>query len=717
MDFQKLNLKRDYRSFRDNLVEDFYIPILSNATLYRRAVGFFSSSSLLEISSGLTGLFCNGGNVQLIASPKLSEDDINAINLGYEIREKVIEKCLISQLEEPQDYFESEKLNLLAHLIANNKLDIKIAVLNQNNQIGIYHEKLGIVYDELGNKVVFTGSLNETGNALIANFESIDVFTSWQDIERVNDKEKVFLNMWENNEIGLQVLEFPEIKNYILKKYKKNNVDLSMKKKYIFNDRSDVNEPIIPKNIKLRKYQMEAIQNWQKNNYVGIFDMATGSGKTITAIYGMLNLYKYLSGNIAVIIVCPFTHLVEQWVEDLKMFNINPIIAHSQSKDKNYKRKINDAVVDYNYGIIKNFFVITTNDSYRTNYMQKMFHKLKKNTLLLVDEAHNFGAKNLSKLLWENFDFRLALSATLDRHNDSEGTDILYKYFGNVCIHYSLEQAIREKMLTPYYYYPVPVYLSQAELEEYKDISKQLSKQIIRSVNGKISLTQEGKWLAIRRSKLVASAVNKGKKLKAIMGKYKNEHYMIVYCGAANLWVDDTYDNASDSIRQIDYIIDILGNEMGIKVAKFTATEDNNKRKILIDKFQEGKDLQALVAIKCLDEGVNIPKVKIAFLLASTTNPKEYIQRRGRVLRLAPGKEFSIIYDFITLPRNLDEVTHFTKDEIKYDKSMVKNELKRIKEFRKISLNPCDSDLLLGNIQDAYGINIYNMEKDNEGEV
>lgn len=192
MSFQDLNLKREYRSNKNNIVNEFYIPVLNESILYRRAVGFFSSSALAEVIKGISGLYENGGKIQLIASPKLSEEDIKAINLGYKLRKEVIEENLISQLEEAKDYFESERLNILAHLIANNRLDIKIALLKSHNQIGIYHEKLGLVYDKYGNVIAFSGSLNETAMALAVNYESIDVFTSWKDSERVNDKEIAF---------------------------------------------------------------------------------------------------------------------------------------------------------------------------------------------------------------------------------------------------------------------------------------------------------------------------------------------------------------------------------------------------------------------------------------------------------------------------------------------------------------------------------------------
>lgn len=694
------------------------MPVLKNSVIYKRAVGFFSSSALAEVSLGISGLIENGGKIQLIASPKLSEEDINAINLGYKIRNEVIEQNLLSQLNSPRDYFESERLNMLAHLIIEGKLDIKIAILNSNNQLGIYHEKLGIVKDNNENTIVFSGSLNETANGMLVNYESIDVFTSWNDIDRVEDKEKAFSEIWNNNAEGLEVLEFPKIKRAILEQYKREKINLICESDECnFSvDQQQKEMPKIPVSIKLYDYQLQAINNWKENNYRGIFDMATGTGKTYTGIAAVIDLYNYLNGRLAIVIVCPYTHLVEQWVEDLNVFNIKPIIAYSESTDKNYKNEIKDSVIDYNLGVIEYFCLITTNATFRSEFVQNRLEKIKGNAVLIVDEAHNFGASSLQRCLLENFNYRLALSATLERHNDDNGTYALYKYFGDKCIEYSLERAIREEKLTPYYYFPVKVYLDEYELEKYKSISKEIGKNIINLKNGKKQLNEKAKMLLIKRARLVAGAKNKVSVLESVMEKYKDNNYILVYCGATNITEnnDRLFDEDDiEEIRQIDCITRLLGSKLNMKVSQFTSKENNIERSIIKDKFANGDDLQALVAIKCLDEGVNIPKIKTAFILASTTNPKEYIQRRGRVLRKSKDKKYAEIYDFITLPRNLSSVKGYSEQEIISDKSLVINEVKRMIEFSSLSLNPYESDMILEEIKDAYDIDIYSLQKEN----
>ena len=719
MSFKELDIKREYRSFKNDIIKEFYIPTLRESVLYRRAVGFFSSSALAEISTGIADLVLNNGRMEIIASPKLSDEDIEAIEKGYKLRQKVIEDNLISQLTSPLDYVEGERLNLLAHLIADNRLDIKIALIsgNEGSNFGMYHEKLGLLYDKYDNKIAFSGSLNETANALKSNYESIDVFTSWNEWERVDDKENVFENIWGNREYGLEVVDVPNVKLSIVKRYKKDYVNYKidyMENCKVIEENNEYNKkPHIPNNIKLHDYQLEAIENWAYSDYKGIFDMATGTGKTFTGIGGIVKLYEKLKGKIGIVIVCPYTHLVEQWIEDLKLFGIYPIVAYGESSDKNYKKKIKDSIINYNLGVIDYFCIITTNATYRSKYIQESLRRLKKDALFVVDEAHNFGSINLQNKLLKNFNYRLALSATLDRHNDEDGTKALYDYFGNKCIEYDLERAIREKKLTPYNYYPVKVYLTDSELNEYKQLSKEVGKNITIGRDGKKKLSEKAKMLLLKRARLIAGAQNKSDLLEKLIENYKNDNHILVYCGATKVLEDD-FDYYEDGVRQIDYITEMLGNKLGMRVSQFTSKENKYEREIIKQKFSDGEDLQVLVAIKCLDEGVNIPKIKTAFILASTTNPKEYIQRRGRVLRLAPGKEFANIYDFITLPREIDSVSGNINEELKFDEALIKSEVRRIIEFKKLAINSFESDKLISELQEAYGIDLYTIEMNKE---
>lgn len=722
MSLRDHHIKSEYRSLIDNVVQDFYLPLLHEANLYKRAVGFFSSSSLVEISKGIGDMAKNGGKIEIIASPYLSDDDINAIKTGYENRNKIIEQALLRQLSDDHtDYYSMERLNLLANLIADNVMDIRIAYTDNHSELGMYHEKMGIIEDHDGNHVAFSGSMNESMTAMAINYETIDVFCDWkgEEADRVKLKENAFYSMWNNFEPSLQVLEFPKISEAMIDKYRRKEPDFDIDNEQFYRrmsgyisafsksrQRAD-DKPVgarIPEDVTLHDYQKEAISVWVGENYRGIFDMATGTGKTYTGLGAISKLSEDLDDELAVIIVAPYQHLVEQWVEDIEKFNMNPIVAYGNPAHKDWRKKLSKAVLDQKIRRDKRFFcMVCTNATFTDKYLQEQIGKIKTPILLVVDEAHNFGARTYAKLLDDRFTYRLALSATLDRHRDEEGTALLYNFFGKKCIEYTLERAIDEDKLTPYKYYPVLVYLSDIELESYEELSYEMSKCLIKGKDGKYKLNKRGEILALKRSRVVAGAIQKLDALREAILPYKDDHNILVYCGATRIVdeSDDAPDDESD-IRQIEAVTKILGNELGMSVARFTSDENIEQRALIKEHFQKGDDLQAIVAIKCLDEGVNIPGIRTAFILASTTNPKEYIQRRGRVLRKAPNKPFAEIYDFVTLPRPLDSVSGLTIEQANRDKTLVKNELARIKEFGRLAMNSMVANNLIWEIEEAY---------------
>lgn len=714
MSLQDLDIRQEYRTLIDNIPREFYLPALSKANSYKRAVGYFSSTALIEISKGITQLVKNNGKIQLVASPNLSQEDIEAIKQGYEKRD-IIEKSLIKELESHNEPFEQERLNLLANLIEIGTLDIKIALTETKNGIGMYHEKIGIIGDEFGNKIAFSGSMNETYTGMTVNYESIDVFCSWKDVEdRAINKDKAFDLIWDNEDKGVTVLEFKNLNQEIIKKYKQSQPNYNIDQLEYENppiEDNDVNESDIvierdfsmfkkPDDIKFHDYQLKAMQIWSENEYQGIYDMATGTGKTYTALGSLEMLCNYLSCKVAIFIVCPYQHLVEQWVEDIKKFNVNPLICYSQY---DYKQKYKNLIFGFNNNTIDNFCVITTNATFTTNQIQEGIDKLKGNVCLVVDEAHNFGAKNQIKCMKSVFNYRLALSATLERHRDEEGTEKLKNYFGKICIKYTLERAINEGKLTPYKYYPIPIYLDDDELFEYNELSNKISKAMGRKQCD--DLPQSVELLLIKRARIIAGAKNKLSALYDIIkDKYTNENNMLIYCGAttvSNYSYEENKINDEEK-RQIDIVINMLGNDLDMKVTRFTSTENSKERELIKKNFEKGDMLQALVAIKCLDEGVNIPGIKTAFILASSTNPKEYIQRRGRVLRKSKGKAYAEIYDFVTLPQDIENIAHeFEKSEL----SLVMKEFERMKEFARLSLNSSEFTKLEDKITEFYKLN------------
>lgn len=727
-----LTIRNEYRSPQNDVVQELFIPALSCAKIYKRSVGFFSSTSLVEITKGIAELVKNKGQIQIVASPKLSDEDVDAIRAGYEKRSEIIERRLLGELDiEETDYFRNARLNLLANLIANGFLSLKIAFIDSGNEVGIYHEKLGVFEDFDGRKIAFDGSMNESRTAMRYNYESVNVYCDWksEDRERAQSKINAFENIWNNTEQKLTVVDFPSVTNKILEKYRRQNIDFSVPnwdKGFTDSVPSNVHESSPDyrtgeeKSISfdmLREYQKKAINSWMAKGCCGIYDMATGTGKTLTALFSLDCLRKRKNGNLSVVILCPYIHLVMQWLEDIEKFNIKPIVAFGSSPQKGWKEKLKRAVDKRNFcDNERGFFcLVSTIATFKSDFVQGVLGKNRKPILLIADEAHNLGAQNAIKYLERmNFAYKLALSATIDRHMDEIGTEFLHSYFGEKCIEYGLKEAIDAGYLVPYDYIPVVVLLDSEERESYVELTKQMTGEIrISPKTHEKCLSEYGKKLAIARSRLIAGAKNKLTELIKRIEPYKNENNILIYCGAAKYSEDiQEFDSGNrDDVRQIETIALKLYEKFGMSIAKFTADESSEERSSIIKRFEE-KHLQAIVAIRCLDEGVNIPMIETAFILASSTNPKEYIQRRGRVLRLCSGKIKAVLYDFVMLPYDFSIALAKGSSENEMYSALIRNELARMKEFGSLALNKSRTMSLIDRIEKCFrSVNFTNEEE------
>ena len=330
MSFKDLNIKLSYISCgEDNIAKSFLVPALKQAKLYRRSVGFFSSGVFGPIIDGVVALSRNGGKIQLIASPQLNEDDIKAINLGYQKREEIIESAFTRDFLREVECFDDDRLQLLVALIANGTLDIKIAVTDSN---GIYHDKLGILEDFEGNVVVFYGSSNESLSGYKNNYEKVRVAKSWiaADNESIIDECNEFENLWSGTN--------PYVTIYNYKDSAKSNI-LKVIKTREYDDSDNASST----SIKLRDYQEEAISAWVDNNYRGFYVMATGTGKTWTAIY---SAKKLVETNPAMIVICaPYKHLVKQWSEDVIRAFPNSKLVMVSSENPNWENQITQEII------------------------------------------------------------------------------------------------------------------------------------------------------------------------------------------------------------------------------------------------------------------------------------------------------------------------------------------------------------------------------------
>jgi len=444
--------------------------------------------------------------------------------------------------------------------------------------------------------------------------------------------------------------------------------------------------------LEARGYQHEAVQAWVNNSGQGILNMATGTGKTITSLLAASHLASLQDDSLALIVAAPYQHLVDQWKADLNDFAASPILAYESRTT--WTDSLTAQITEYNSGVRDLLTVITTHKTFSSGHFQDIIDRLNgARTMLIADEVHHMGAPHLRSSLTQNIRARLGLSATPQRWYDDEGTKALTEYFSNgVVFEYGLEEAIKNGYLAEYYYVPHVVELTEEEQEEYLALSRSIGKRLA-SASGDIgdADSQEDetlKQLLFKRARLVGSAENKIPLLKQLLIETGLEdiHHTLVYSG------DGTIAGESDeTVRQLEAITDLLGNDLGLKIHQFTYEENQKERERLLNEFEVG-ELQALVAIRCLDEGVDVPATQTAFILASSSNPRQFIQRRGRILRTHPGKDHAIIHDFIVAPptkvRKSGENSIFS-----LERNLVQKELQRVSTFAESARNHPDARL------------------------
>lgn len=720
MNFEKVGIKPEYRSPQDNVVQDFYIPVLENAVSYKRSVGFFSSSALVEISKGICSLAKNGGKIELVASPYLSREDEEAIRKGYENRARIIENALLRGLRvESETHFEKERLNLLANLIESGVLNIKIAFTENGTSVGMYHEKLGLVEDADGNKIAFSGSMNESENAFTKNYETVDVFCSWKSEDersRVIQKEKAFAAIWGNFDEKLKVMHFPSIDKAILEKYKRGKADFELDKKEFSKDKTieyktrDEEKPQGADGIcvaesgvssafsnKLffdfngkkspRRHQVKAIENFKSNSFQTLLAMATGTGKTLTSLFCANELSKETELN-SVLIIVPLKDLVDQWQKDIEECFSGEIIPIRSGLD--WKDKLSDLRL---LKILKKgkqdkkLVIITTYDSFCGNDGKILESLDLDSTLVIADEVHKFGAASYSKKLPDKIKYRIGLSATPKRPYDEKGTKAIFDYFcpSENPYEFSIKDAIDAEMLCHYEYHPTIVPLTDSEMKDYENISEKVSRLSV-IVNNSATTDKEDKerleQLLKERHRIIERAQNKKSKFLEIMqselSRYKDK--TIVFCP------DGKDENGRDFL---DIYKSELWNESKSKgmIVRMSEYVQGTKRDV-IESFTAGA-LDILFAKQRLNEGIDIPAAKRAFFIASSTSEREFIQRRGRVLRKSPetNKTLAEIFDFIVVPPNRNSI---------YAHSIVENEIKRAMDFTITADNYAEIESILG---------------------
>lgn len=342
-------------------------------------------------------------------------------------------------------------------------------------------------------------------------------------------------------------------------------------------------------------------------------------------------------------------------------------------------------------GSYKNLSVITTNTTFCSDEFQNELAKIKGQFILCVDEMHHLATERGVSMLPENALFRIGLSATLVTKYENKNMDDLVSYFGNGIVYtFSLEKAISEGFLTPYNYYPVFVELTNDEKEEYYILSKKIAKAyLVGKNNGNNEMLQA---LLMQRARILGSAENKLEALRTMGDIIKGSKYNLFYCG----------DRREAEGRYIEKINRFLSFDLDMKTHTFTSEENRIERRDILNRFSNG-DIEALTAIRCLDEGVDIPALRRAFVLSSGTNPKEFIQRRGRILRCNPGKEIAAIYDFFVAPTMQSrEISRLEIEQLNSERRIINREFDRFKEFANLAANKQDAYSKIIDIWEIY---------------
>ncbi len=679
--FKNLDIKIAYDSAKDDIVKSFFIPVLCNSINYKRVSAYYSSKSLKALSEGLSIMIWSGGTLNYIVSYIVSREDFDSIIVGRKNPKKIINDLFVKDMESLKNLMKEDSPAALAYLISKGSLTMKFVVTS--NPIGIFHMKFGIFTDSNGDKISFSGSVNETIEGLENNVEEFKVFRSW-----IPEEEKYIIEdinkfdfYWNNNKSeNYIVLDIPDETKNLLDE--------------LFREHSTLKKVIdIQKNqIFLRAYQAEALQKWIDNKYRGIIQIATGGGKTFVAISGIFETYKK-SEKLLVIISVPTDVLVEQWNKEIKKYLAIENIVIFSSSNKDYKNKTYEQLKYFSNKDSGIMIIIGTHISLSKDFLDKEIAlNYKGNIYFIVDEVHWLGAPNLSSSMKENYIYRMGLTATPIRAFDEEGTNKIVEYFNGIVYKYSLGRAINEGYLSKYLYYPRIVYLTKEEIYEYKKITSKFFK--IANIHSVDKNDYAYNKFLIKRAKITKKAKNKILELENIINELKSKNklnYLLIYFEDEN---------------HINEYIHIFKN-YNIKYAIVDSNTSKENREIIFKRFNSG-EIECILSMKILDEGIDLPLAKRAILLSSSTNPRQYIQRRGRVLRNNLAKNIAEIYDILAVV----DINMLEEKLSSIEKKIVEKEIKRASYFALYSENMTESLSVLETVSRKFNISLYKFIND-----
>jgi DNA phosphorothioation system restriction enzyme len=452
--------------------------------------------------------------------------------------------------------------------------------------------------------------------------------------------------------------------------------------------------PRVPPFLHLRAYQQDCVVRWLQNRGRGTLKMATGSGKTIVALAIAAELYAKI-GLQVLLVLCPYRHLVTQWAREAAKFDLQPVLAFESVQ--NWHSQLSTQLYNLRAETQSFVSVITTNSTFISESFQSQLPFFPAKTLIVGDEAHNLGSPQLEARLPRALGLRLALSATPERYFDDAGTDSLLDYFGPILQpEFTLADAIAQGALVRYLYYPLFVELTEVEAFAYAKLTKRIGWAMAAQENWETNTRLTA--LLMQRSRLVGCAANKLNALRELMLPRLHTSHTLFYCGDGTMGYPETESARGKSLkRQLAAVVRLLGTELGYRVNTYTAETPLAEREMMRQQFERGQ-LQGLVAIRCLDEGVDIPAIQNAVILASSGNPRQFIQRRGRILRPHPGKECATLFDTIVMPPDGDRETW------EVERNLLRKEFKRFLEFAELADNAEEAKRKLSQLQEKYDL-------------
>ncbi|BBH65303.1 DNA-repair protein [Actinoplanes sp. OR16] len=671
------NFEESYDKGENDLAEEFYLPCMRSATQYDRISGYFSSAVFSIAWPALKEFVNAGGRMRIICSPVFSEGDLTGLREGQEALEnEELSKALVAELRILLNGDRSRKpTRVLAGLIASGVIDIRLALMNESASASdrrMFHDKVGIFRDSSNDSVGFRGSMNETylGLAADGNLESIDVFTSWtgeRDGRRLDKAQNRFQSLWDDEAPGVRVRHLSDAAKKLIREAGSEDwevlVDEVIAESAIRAKTSGAARP-------LRDHQVQALAAWQLNGRQGLLEHATGSGKTYTAINAIRSVIED-SGKVLVLV--PSALLLTQWQRELNQYlsDLNPqILLAGDGHDDWRRRELLRPWTAPGDGCRITLATIATASSEAFRARVHSHQRL----LVVADEAHRLGSPQARNLLTLDAGWRLGLSATPRRAGDSEGSAAILEYFGGI-LHppYSLTDAIRDRVLTPYTYHPHPVPLTPAEQDEYDEISRRIRRESGRRGDAldDLEANERLRRLAIARARVLKRAAGKvDMARRVLLEHWQDGQRWLVYC---------------DGLAQLQQVRSTLA-AAGLPTLEYHSGMAGDREATLAELELNGG---IVVSIRCLDEGIDLPAVTHALILASSRNPREFIQRRGRILRRYPGKTIARLHDAITTP---SFATNSPAEGLEYrpraSDRLLAGELGRVLDFAHGAANP-----------------------------